>query len=152
MRRPLSQFFLGLSLLVFVVTIPCSADEPAAPKKQPGKEPAAGKAEAEADSFDKLFVLPEGDDAEALVKFIDKIKTFRPKSRPQAMAFREKAIPALKEAAGKVVKLIKDKDSEDYKSSIYLLMSLKTQDLPTATPAEKKQIAGEIQAFINRKP
>ncbi len=111
-------------------------------------EKAAEKAPAGND-LDKLLAMPEGDDAKELAAFIENVKTFRPKSRAQMLEFQERAIPVLKQAAQKVVSLVKDKKSEEYKTSAYLLMSLSLRDLRTAETHEaKEKIASETKKFI----
>lgn len=152
-----SFWMAGLMATLCVVTAAGTAaispafaqEEEAAPvKKQP--KAAAEESEDPVAELDKLLTVPEGDDVKTLVEFIEAVKGFRPKSRAQMMAFRERAMPVLKEASEKVVGLAKDKKSEEYKTAAYLLMSFKAQEIyETEAPEGKAKLAAEVTEFIS---
>ncbi|MFO0883029.1 MAG: TlpA disulfide reductase family protein [Pirellulales bacterium] len=134
---------------VLVMGLPVSAQEGKGEKKPAATKPAPKAAAESEESIDDFLAIPDTDDVKELSAYIDKVKTFRPKSRAQLMAFREKALPALKQAATKVVSLVKDKSSEEYKGAAFLLMSLTVQDINAAESREaKEKIADEVKKFI----
>lgn len=133
---------------VLVMGLPVSAQEGKGEKKPAATKPAPKAAESE-ESLDEFLAIPDTDDVKELSAYIEKVKAFRPKNRAQLIAFREKALPALKQAATKVVGLAKDKTSDEYKGSAFLLMSFSIQDINTAESREAKQkIVSEVKKFV----
>ena len=126
MRCVFSQvtFAAALSLAVASWAI---ADEP---KK--GQEKPKSAAKEEEDSLaelEKMFVLPDSDQAEDYVKFLDRIMKFRPNTDEEAQMLRRKSPLALRKAAEKIVKLEKDAKSDGYRRASGILVVAEANEL-----------------------
>ena len=95
------------------------------------------------------FAVPKGNDVAELTKFLQDLMAFRPTSRDESTKFRQNAPAAMKEAAERIVKLEKKRDSVGYKLAIKTLLQFKLQ--PTAlegSPEENKQLLAELLQVV----
>ena len=113
--------------------------EPATKKPAAVKEVETTAEEAAADRYK----VPDGDSAD-LLKFIDSLRRFRPTTREEYVAHKEKSVTAIKAAAEKILATEKDKDSNAYKKASALLFESRMRGLANASPAEQKKLLAEL--------
>jgi thiol-disulfide isomerase/thioredoxin len=126
MRCIFSQvtFAAALSLAVAGWAI---ADEPKKGQEKP--KPAAKEEEDSLAELEKMFVLPDTDQAEDYVKFLDRIMKYRPNTDEEAQMYNRKKPLALKKAADKIVKLEKDTKSDGYRRASGILVVAEANEL-----------------------
>jgi thiol-disulfide isomerase/thioredoxin len=128
------------------------ADKPAAKAddKAAEEKPADEKA-AEEKEVDR-YAVPEDADSEALLKFIDELQSFRAKTRDEFFAHREKAMPAVRKAAAKVMELEKDdKKSKNYQKAQLTSIAIRLGELQTGSAEDIKAIIKETADYLAAK-
>lgn len=142
-RSFLLSFLIGLALAA-VVPFTASAEEEDETPSAPA-EPADSK-----DAPDDPFAVPDTDDAEKLLAFIEDIRARRPRGYSNVNEYREYrryqllAQPAVLAAAEKVMKVEKDKKSDSYRRAVAYLMEDKIRTVPRANAEERKQILADV--------
>jgi len=112
------------------------------------KEKADKPAAAEEEKKD-LYAVPDTDDPEELVKFIQEVMTFRPASVEEAVNHRAKASDAVQKAAKKILEVEKDKKSDTYKLASRLLFTLQANSIRAASPEEKADFYKRVKEYIS---
>jgi thiol-disulfide isomerase/thioredoxin len=128
------------------------SDKPAAKadEKAEDEKPAEEKP-AEEKEVDR-YAVPDDADAEALLKFIDGLQTFRGKTRDEFFAHREKAVPAIRKAAAKVMELEKgDKKSKNYQKAHLTSIAIRLGELQTGSAEDVKAIIKETADYLAAK-
>lgn len=121
------------------------ADAPASEKK-------AGDEKKEGGEKANLYDLPKDADAAGLIAFIEGLQNHRVNSREEFEAHREKAGPAIRQAAAKVMELEKDnKKSEHYRKAQFLLLVSRLGELRTGDDKVIREIIGETKAYLASK-
>jgi thiol-disulfide isomerase/thioredoxin len=146
-RRVLA-LFAGLLAVAVWQADPCAgrwsfaamaADDDAAdaPKDKAAKDDAA-----EDDA--KLYQLPDTKNSAELLKFIEKIREYKPESVEDAMAHQKQAPGAIKAAAELILKVEKDKSSDAYQTASLMLLAIRISTIDDAKPAEQRALIDDI--------
>ncbi|RIK84189.1 MAG: hypothetical protein DCC68_02025 [Planctomycetota bacterium] len=99
-----------------------------------------------------IYELPKDADAAALIKFIEGLQNHRVNSREEFEAHREKAGPAIRQAAAKVMELEKgNKKSEHYRKAQFLLLVARLGELRTGDDKVIREIIGETKEYLASK-
>ena len=102
------------------------------------------------DDDDDMYAVPNGDSAK-LLKFIQKISSYRPKDARDARAHRDHAMSAIQSAAKKIIEIETDKESEAYQIANRVLFSLRLQTIGELPAAEQRQFVDELFANLDSK-
>jgi thiol-disulfide isomerase/thioredoxin len=89
------------------------------------------------------FAVPEGG-MEELLKFIQDLQAFRPRSAREYQEHRTKSGPALKTAADRILSLEPDESSEAYRVAVLVQLQNRVQNMGPASLDEKKKIVGDL--------
>ena len=87
---------------------------------------------------------------DALSKFIVKLLSYQPKSRSDAINHQKKVIPAIRAAAGRLMKLEKDPQAKNYKIAESVLLQIDIQDLRSDLKQDAKPIVARTLAFVKK--
>jgi thiol-disulfide isomerase/thioredoxin len=134
----------ALSAMLFVAllsAVSLRADDEKKKEKKPTEKPAAEK------PVDR-YALPDGG-VEALLKFIDDVRTFEPNTTEEYFAHRQKAPAAIRAAAEKILSLEKDKTSDTYRKATALLLQARLQTLAEESPEQQKQFVEAVKVLVN---
>lgn len=93
------------------------------------------------------YQVPDGDVA-ALVKFLDGLMSFRPKTTGEILAYRQKAQKAMESAADKIIKLEKDKSSKAYRKAVSVKLQLELPKVQTANEAGQRDFYERLVSHI----
>jgi thiol-disulfide isomerase/thioredoxin len=126
MRLTLSQLTFAAALGLAVASW-AIADEPKKGKEKP--KPAATEEEDSLAELEKMFVLPDSDQADDYVKFVDRIMKFLPNTDEEAQMLNRKKPLALRKAAEKIIKLEKDTKSDGYRRANGILVIAEANEL-----------------------
>jgi thiol-disulfide isomerase/thioredoxin len=121
------------------------SDEP-----KPVEPTAPAKQEATAEQAADRYAVPEGD-AAALLKFIESLQTFQPKTREELFAHRRQAPGAIKSAAEKILKVEQDASTPAHKKASEILFQHRLQSILAASPEEQRKIVDELKTFLSNK-
>ena len=134
-------------------TSPWAGAAAAADKDAPAaKDDAADDDDSEApDDPVKRYQVPNTKDPQELLKFIGRLREFRPKNVEEAIAHQKQTPQAVKTAAEQILKLEKDKSSEAYQAASMILTAFRISTLDDAKPAEQKALVDEIVQRVSAK-
>ncbi|MFV1964210.1 MAG: TlpA family protein disulfide reductase [Pirellulaceae bacterium] len=93
------------------------------------------------------YAVPEGDVRE-LLKFLDELGRFRPKSREEYVEFRKKGSIAMRQAAEKILSLETDTSSAAYQKARQQILQLEVQSLAEATPEQSKNVLDQVKTYL----
>ncbi len=131
------------------------AEEKASDEKPADEKPADDKPADDKPADEKevdRYAVPEDADSEALLEFIDGLQTFRAKTRDEFFAHREKAAPAIKKAATKVMELEKgDKKSKNYQKAQFFILASRLGELQSGSDDDIKAIIKETGEYLSAK-
>jgi len=96
------------------------------------------------------YAVPEGD-VEVLLKFIQDLRKFRPRTSQQSSEHSRKAPEALKAAAEKILKLEKDEWSEAYQTALRVLLEDRVRTIRSASPTQQRQALDFVKTFLTAK-
>lgn len=105
---------------------------------------------AEDEAKDKVknrYDVPDGSVTE-LVKFLDNLMAYRPKTTDEILVYRQKAQKALTAAADKILELEKDKSSDAHRKAGSVKLQLDLPKLQRGQPADQKDFYKRLQAHI----
>jgi thiol-disulfide isomerase/thioredoxin len=120
------------------------------------KKPEAAKAEQNNDAPRETkaapkdrYQLPAGGVKE-LLAFIEDIRTLKPGSQEEDVAHREQALPAIKAAAEKILKIAKEEDKKlaGFDEVRSLLLAVRAMQVADAPPAEQMKLIDDLKAQI----
>ncbi|MGQ9575935.1 MAG: redoxin family protein [Thermoguttaceae bacterium] len=93
------------------------------------------------------YEVPEGGTAE-LVKFINQLQAFRPKTLEEYAQYRSKGQAALTEAAQRILKLETDKSSAASQLARTILLQGRISKLAEATAAQQRAVLEELEELL----
>jgi thiol-disulfide isomerase/thioredoxin len=153
-RRLPSMALLAIALAMYVnpaaaqVTTKPAAKPPAskpADAKAADDKPAQADAAEDAEAMAARYRVPDTDNVDELMAFIEKIRRYEPRDT-QSYVFHRKQLPrAVREAAQKVMSLEKDKTSENYVTASTLVLAAELSMLDDLTPAEQKTLVDTVK-------
>jgi thiol-disulfide isomerase/thioredoxin len=110
------------------------------------------RAKAKSDeASDDRFAVPKTNDVAELAAFIERIMKTRVSSRAEAVELQAKGLPAVQEAARKILELEKDRDSKSYRLAKRIVLGTESQQVASAgDPAQQKAVLEELVAFLSR--
>ncbi|MEX2175449.1 MAG: TlpA disulfide reductase family protein [Pirellulaceae bacterium] len=95
------------------------------------------------------YTVPETDDVAALVKHLDRLTQFRPRTQQEALNHRKKAPLATRKVAEKILSLDKDPASKNYRLAKRSLLQSEAQKLTDEGSTEaRKALLDEIVTFV----
>ncbi len=94
------------------------------------------------------FTVPEGDDVEALLKFVTGLEMYRPTNAEEILAHRQNARKALQSAATRILELEKDTTSEAYRKATGIQLQLKLSELRAASPKQQREFYDQLLAHL----
>ncbi len=94
------------------------------------------------------YAVPEDADVPALVKFVEELKSFRPKTAEEARNHQRQSSVAIRITAEKILKLEKDPKSDAYVFAKVVTLGSEVRSLIAATPEERKEFLREAQTVI----
>jgi thiol-disulfide isomerase/thioredoxin len=127
--RCIFPHLIGTAALSLLIAGWGMADEPKTGKEKSKPEAKEKEEENSLAELEKLFVLPDSDQADEYVKFIDRIMKFRPNTDEEAQMLRRKSPLALRKAAEKIIKLEKDTKSDGYRRASGILVVSEANEL-----------------------
>ncbi len=98
----------------------------------------------EADDNSKLYQVPDTKSSAELLKFIERIRDYKPESVEDAIAHQKQAPQAIKAAAELILKVEKDKSSDAYQTASLMLLAFRISTIDEAKPAEQKALIDDI--------
>jgi outer membrane protein assembly factor BamB len=96
------------------------------------------------------YAMPKGD-VEALLKFIEDLKQFRPQTDSQSAEHKRRAPSALKAAATRILKLEKDEWSKAYQTALRVLLEIRIANIPEADRRQQGQTVRFVKTFLKAK-
>ncbi len=81
------------------------------------------------------------------MKFIDKIRDYKPETIEDAVEHQKQAPKAVKAAAERILKVEKDKSSDAYKTASRMLLAFQVSTIDEAKPAEQRAL---IEGIVKR--
>jgi peroxiredoxin len=98
-----------------------------------------------------LFTMPEGNDTQALARFVRRIIEFRPSDRDEAYLYRKKAPLALKKATAKILSLEKDTTSKPYRLAKLIDLQFQAVDAvgEDADAGQRKALLADMLKFVS---
>jgi thiol-disulfide isomerase/thioredoxin len=95
------------------------------------------------------YQLPAGGVKE-LLAFIEDIRAIKPGTQEEDDAHREKALPAIKAAAEKILKIAKEPDKKlaGFDDAVSLLLAVRAMQVADAPPAEQMKLIDDLKARI----
>jgi len=93
------------------------------------------------------YTVPDGDSAD-LIRFIEGLRNFEPRSQAEAMLHRQKAPGAAIAAAEKVLKREKDPKSEAAQKAKFYLIEARVAQIGDAEGNEQKQILSDLKTYL----
>lgn len=124
------------------------------PAEEKAEEKAADKDEAKADKDEEAdrYAVPKDASAEELVAFIQKVQSVRVRSQEEYDAHRKKLVPAVREAAAKVMELEKDDPkSENYQAAQFAAIAVRLPDLLEGSEEESREILAATTELLSSK-
>ena len=152
---PRALSFVWLAALVAVavgVSLSTGSRAGAADKKDANgeKSKAAQKDDAKKeDAEPDRYALPKGGVKE-LLAFIKSIREFEPTSAEENAEQQEKAVPAIKAACERVMKIAKPEDRKlpGFDEVPFLLLVIRVNDAADASPAEQRKLIADIKSLL----
>jgi thiol-disulfide isomerase/thioredoxin len=100
-------------------------------------------------AVDNRFTVPKTDDVAELVKFIERVRNIRVGSRAEAEELQSKGLPAVQQAARRIVELEKDTKSDAYRLARRVVLSDESQKVARdGEPGQQKVMLDELVKFI----
>jgi thiol-disulfide isomerase/thioredoxin len=107
------------------------------------------------DEADDQFTLPETEDVDQLLSFIQRVQQYlqqnQPRSQAEAASFQQK-LELMKTAAERIVQLEQDKSSEAYQSAQGLLLQMRLAEVLRAPEAEQRAFIDEVATRLQGQP
>ena len=94
------------------------------------------------------YQVPSGD-AATLLKFIEGLEAYRPKTTDEILAYRQNARTAIQQAAQKILEIESDKSSEPYRKAGGWLLSLRLADLRYAKEGDLNKFLSDLRTHID---
>jgi hypothetical protein len=110
----------------------------------------AGKVDEEPNASEDRktrYDVPQGDVA-ALANCIERLAEFRPEKSEDQVEHLRRFRPALQEAAQRIVKLEKDRNSETYQAARYILLQNRVHWIARAVPAEQRRVVADVNEYV----
>ena len=95
------------------------------------------------------YQVPEGDDVAALVKFLDGLMAYRPKTTDEILAYRQKAQKTMGAAADKILELEKDETSAAYRKAVSIKLQLDLSKLRTGTKNDQQDFYERVAKHMD---
>lgn len=131
--------------------VPAAEQPPQTPAPLPAAAPSTEPNANAVDTPDaERYTLPAGG-ADALVKFIDQLQTFRPSKTAEIVAYREQAPVALKAAAERILQLDRDQNSVPNQKARGVLLQLSVLTVDRASPDERRKLFADTRAYLTGK-
>lgn len=111
------------------------------------KPPKLGRANEESEPMaDDFYEVPEGS-AQELLDFIEKVKSYRPRSRDDLLAYRTRASRSLRFAAERILEKIDDESSEAWKTAKRILLEDRLSAVRALDAKEQQEVFDETVQF-----
>jgi thiol-disulfide isomerase/thioredoxin len=94
------------------------------------------------------YKVPEGD-VEALVKFVEGLRSYRPTTTAEILAYRKKIRGAFRTAADRILKLEKDQTSEAYRLAGALDFQLRFDKIVPASEKVQRDFYEELSKYVD---
>jgi len=94
-----------------------------------------------------LYAVPDGD-VQELLKFLDRIQSFRPTKVAEFLEQRQKKSGAIKKAAEKILEIEEDPASKAATTAVGILLGLKIERLDDASPEKQETTFEEIHRHL----
>lgn len=94
-----------------------------------------------------MYAVPEGG-VDQLVKFIQTLSEYKPKTRGDDIAYRAYFRRAIAEAAEKILKLDKDPNSEACQAARFVLLANRVYALAQGDPQQQKKTLADVKAYL----
>jgi len=93
------------------------------------------------------YAVPEGDVA-ALVKFLDDLAAYRPKTTEENLTHRQKATKALQTAVDRILELEKDTASAAYRKAQSFKLQFRLPELRASSPTRQREFYDQLAAHV----
>jgi thiol-disulfide isomerase/thioredoxin len=138
MLRAYRPLVVAASIAVVVFSSSAAAQEERPPAKAKSDE-----------ASDVRFAVPKTKDVAELAAFIERIMKTRVSSRAEAVELQEKGLPAVQEAARKILEVEDDRDSKAYRLAKRIVLGADSQKIASGgDPAQQKAHLKEIVTFL----
>jgi hypothetical protein len=96
------------------------------------------------------YNVPQGDVA-ALTEFISRLAQFRPQEPADQVEHQRRFRLAMQEAAERIIKQEKDRDSEAYQAARFILLQNRIYWLAQAVPAEQRRAVADVKDYLKER-